>query len=57
MQGETTVADLTEKTFAEIGMDTNAMRNCLNDLRKMGEVVRVGTIRRNDRFVATWARV
>jgi len=52
-----TVADLTEKTFAEIGMDTGQMRNSLNDLRKMGEVVRVGTIRRNDRFVATWARV
>jgi len=57
MQGEMTVADLAEKTFSEIGMDTNAMRNCLNDLRKMGEVVRVGTIRRNDRFVATWARI
>jgi hypothetical protein len=57
MQGEMTVADLTEKTFAEVGMDTGQMRNSLNDLRKMGEVERVGTIRRNDRFVATWARV
>ena len=57
MQGAMTVADLTENTFAEIGMDTGQIRNSLNDLRKMGEVARVGTIRRNDRFVATWARV
>jgi len=57
LQGEMTVADLTEKTFAEIGMDTGQMRNCLNDLRKLGEVERSGTIRRNDRFVATWARI
>ena len=57
LQGEMTVADLTEKTFAEIGMDTGQMRNCLNDLRKLGEVERSGTIRRNDRFVATWAKL
>jgi len=57
MQGEMTVAEIAEKTFSEIGMDTGQIRNSLNDLRKMGEVTRVGTIRCNDRFVATWARV
>ena len=57
MRGEMTVAEIAEKTFSEIGMDTGQIRNSLNDLRKMGEVTRVGTIRCNDRFVATWARV
>ena len=57
LDGEMTVAEIAEKTFSEIGMDTGQIRNSLNDLRKMGEVNRVGTIRCNDRFVATWARV
>lgn len=56
MQGEMTVAELAEKTFAEIGMDTNEMRNALNDLRKKGEVTRVGTMRRKGSPIAIWAR-
>jgi len=58
MQGEMTVAEITEKTFAEVGMDTGQMRNTLNDLRKMGMVARAGSVRMDmGRPVALWAKV
>ena len=56
IEGKMTVAEITEKTFAAVGMDTGQMRNSLNDLQKMGEVKRVGSTRTKTGSVALWAK-